>query len=72
MPYYSALHDATGSPMLRAICRQILRDEAMHLKYQGQTLARLAQGRGFWLASSTHSSCTRSRASPSYVSGYPT
>ena len=53
VPYYSALHDATGSPLLRAICRQILRDEAMHLKYQGQTLARLAQGRGFWLASLT-------------------
>lgn len=53
VPYYSALHDATGSPLLRTICRQILRDEAMHLKYQGQTLARLAQGRGFWLTSLT-------------------
>ncbi|MBY0505483.1 MAG: hypothetical protein K2X03_16335 [Bryobacteraceae bacterium] len=51
VPYYSALHDATASPWLRALCRQILRDEQMHLKYQGQTLARLGKRRGFWLAS---------------------
>jgi ferritin-like protein len=54
VPYYSALHDATTSPQLKALCRQILRDEAMHLKYQGQTLATLAKDRGFWA-----SSCTR-------------
>lgn len=53
VPYYSALHDATASPLLRALCRQILRDEAMHLNYQGQTLAKLAAGRGFWMASLT-------------------
>jgi hypothetical protein len=53
VPYYSALHDATTSPHLRALCRQILRDEAMHLAYQGQTLAKLATGRGFWAASAT-------------------
>ena len=51
LPYYSALHEATQSAALRAICRQILRDEAMHLKYQGQTLARLGAGRGFWMTS---------------------
>ena len=45
VPYYSALHDATTSPLLRALCRQILRDEAMHLNYQGQTLAKLANAR---------------------------
>ncbi len=53
VPYYSALHDATRSPLLRAICRQVLRDEAMHLAYQGQTLAKLGAGRGFWAASVT-------------------
>jgi hypothetical protein len=53
VPYYTALHDATGSPYLRALCRQILRDEAMHLTYQGQTLAKLTAGRGFWAASAT-------------------
>ena len=52
-PYYSALRDATTSPLLRALCRQILRDEAMHLNYQGQTLAKLSQGRGFWMSSFT-------------------
>lgn len=51
VPYYSALHDATGSPHLRALCRQILRDEAMHFKYQGQTLAMLSAGRSFWASS---------------------
>ena len=53
VPYYSALHDATTSPLLRALCRQILRDEAMHLNYQGQTLAKLSQARGFWMSSFT-------------------
>ena len=53
VPYYSALHDATTSPLLRALCRQILRDEAMHLNYQGQTLAKLSKGRGFWMSSVT-------------------
>ena len=53
VPYYSALHDATTSPLLRALCRQILRDEAMHLNYQGQTLAKLTKARGFWMSSVT-------------------
>ena len=53
VPYYSALRDATTSPLLGALCRQILRDEAMHLIYQGQTLAKLSKGRGFWMASVT-------------------
>ena len=53
VPYYSALRDATTSPLLRALCRQILRDEAMHLNYQGQTLARLSKTRGFWMSSVT-------------------
>ncbi len=51
VPYYSALRDATTSPLLRALCQQILRDEAMHLNYQGQTLGKLATGRSFWMAS---------------------
>jgi hypothetical protein len=43
--YYRALHDATASPVLRCICQQILRDEAHHLRFQLDTLARLRQGR---------------------------
>jgi hypothetical protein len=41
MPYYSALTRATESQLLRAICRQILRDEAGHLRYQADNLRRL-------------------------------
>lgn len=45
-PYYRALKAATGSPLLRAICKEILRDEADHLCFQGNALRKLRQGRG--------------------------
>jgi hypothetical protein len=45
VPYYRALHDATRSALLRALCRQILLDETVHLQYQAATLARLRNGR---------------------------
>lgn len=45
MTYYKALHDATQSPVLRAICRQILHDEVQHLRFQNDTLASLRRGR---------------------------
>lgn len=38
--YYRALGQATRSPVLRAICGQILIDEAHHLKFQAGTLAK--------------------------------
>jgi hypothetical protein len=38
IPFYQALRDATGSPLLRAICVRILCDEAKHLNYQALTL----------------------------------
>ena len=41
LPYYRALHEATASPVLRAICRRILADEAHHLQFQASTLARV-------------------------------
>jgi len=41
VPYYSALLEATASPLLKAICVQILQDEADHLRYQAENLARL-------------------------------
>ncbi len=37
MPYYSALGEATASPLLRAICGRILEEEAMHLRFQAFT-----------------------------------
>jgi hypothetical protein len=45
MPYYRALRDATGSPVLKNICRRILEDEATHLRYQASMLARLTAKR---------------------------
>jgi len=38
IPFYQALRDATGSKVLRAICRRILFDEVSHLRFQAQTL----------------------------------
>jgi len=38
IPFYQALRDATGSPLLRAICVRILCDEARHLNYQALTI----------------------------------
>jgi hypothetical protein len=45
VPYYTALHAATRSPLLRAICEQILADEGDHLCYQAFHLMRLRQSR---------------------------
>ena len=41
VPYYSTLAEATGSPLLRAICARILDDEMDHLRYQSHNLSRL-------------------------------
>src|SRR6266478_2397500 len=43
--YYSALREATGSTILRALCEQIVRDERLHVDFQTQQLARLRAGR---------------------------
>ena len=48
VPYYTAVHDASKSELLRRICEGILRDEALHLCYQGHVLALFSRGRGFW------------------------
>ena len=44
--YYAALRDATGCPVTRALCAQILRDEAAHVRFHAERLARLQSGRG--------------------------
>ena len=49
MPYYKALHCATASRLLRQICKQILVDEEMHLRFQSYTL-RLLYKRKTWLS----------------------
>ncbi len=38
--YYAALRDATGSPLLKRICEQILRDEEQHIFFQSSTLGK--------------------------------
>ncbi len=43
MAYYAALRQATACPVLRALCRQVLEDEVLHLEFQGQVLGRLEQ-----------------------------
>jgi len=43
-PYYAALRDATGSPLLRSICQRIFEEEGAHLRFQAFVLSRF-QGR---------------------------
>ena len=43
--YYAALREASESKMLRRICDQILRDEARHVEFQTEQLAKLRRGR---------------------------
>jgi hypothetical protein len=37
--YYAALHDATGSAVLRRLCEQIMSDEEAHVRFQCERLA---------------------------------
>lgn len=48
VPYYTALGKATASPLLAAICTNILADEAAHLAFQEFVFALVAQGRAGW------------------------
>ncbi len=43
MVYYNAVRKATDSPVLQTLCRQILRDEVQHLRFQCERLAILLQ-----------------------------
>ncbi len=45
IPYYTALRDSTGSPLLRSICSRILEEEAEHLRFQAFTFGRLGSRR---------------------------
>jgi hypothetical protein len=46
--FYQALHDSTKCPLLRAICRDILIDEAHHIKFQNERMHILFQRKGFY------------------------
>jgi hypothetical protein len=39
--YYAVLRDASKSPLLRALCRRILIDEAAHVRFQSERIAHL-------------------------------
>jgi bacterioferritin (cytochrome b1) len=52
--YYVALRDATDSPALRQLCRQILRDEEQHVHFHVERLARLRAGRRWWSLDLVH------------------
>lgn len=57
VPYYRALRDATNSPLLKAICTQIIADEAAHLRFQASMLQRLGSSRlavTQWLVDRAH------------------
>lgn len=43
--YYRALGKQTRSPVLRSICRRVLEDEAHHVRFQGERIARLRRRR---------------------------
>jgi hypothetical protein len=42
-PYYAALRDATGSPLLKSICQRIFDEEGAHLSFQAFALNRFQQ-----------------------------
>jgi hypothetical protein len=46
--FYQALHDATECPLLRSICRDILIDEAHHIKFQNERMFILFQRKGLY------------------------
>ncbi|MGA2883347.1 MAG: ferritin-like domain-containing protein [Bryobacteraceae bacterium] len=54
IPYYTALRNATGSPLLRSICCRILTEEAEHLRFQAFTFGKWGSRRAAILRALTH------------------
>jgi hypothetical protein len=46
--FYKALHDATSCPLLRAICMDIIIDEAHHIKFQNERMYIIFQQKKFY------------------------
>lgn len=46
--FYQALHDATQCTLLKAICSDILIDEAHHIKFQNERLHTIFKQKGFY------------------------
>lgn len=51
--YYNAIRQATGCPVLRKICEQLLADEIPHIRLQCERLAILHRDRPRWLRAMT-------------------
>lgn len=52
--YYRAIRQATHSTVLRQICKQILKDEVSHIRFQYERLAILHRNRSKWLRALTY------------------
>jgi hypothetical protein len=48
LTYFDAIRRATASPVLRAVCAQILADEVSHVRFQCERFAVLFCGRPVW------------------------
>lgn len=46
--FYQALHDATNCNLLKSICRDILQDEAHHIKFQNERLHKIFNQKPFY------------------------
>lgn len=46
--FYQALHDATQCDLLKSICKDILIDEAHHIKFQNERLHRILNKKAFY------------------------
>lgn len=46
--FYQALNDATNCKLLCSICKDILKDEAHHIKFQNERLALIFERKGFY------------------------
>lgn len=46
--FYQALHDATKCALLKSICKDIMIDEAHHIKFQNERLYQILDRKGFY------------------------
>lgn len=46
--FYQALHDATNCSLLKSICKDILIDEAHHIKFQNERLHQIFKSKSFY------------------------
>ncbi len=54
VPYYAALRQVSDSPILTTICKQILLDEANHIRFQAKAIRNMLQGLAPWRRKAAH------------------